>query len=100
MTMVNLVIVNRTHIGDAGKNSKVCTPIKSLDVDSDLLPFRREKPSILSGHKPSVLIPARTVALSCSMMQERPKNKTPLSTTGKKNAQQIARALKRLSELE
>lgn len=84
--------------GGSGIQSKDNTPMKSLYIESELLPYRREKPSTLVTNKASC-VPTRTVALSCTMEQENMK-KFPLTTTGKRNAQQIARALKRLSDLE
>lgn len=88
-----------TYLENPDAQSKESTPLKSLYIESSELTYRREKPSNLITAKGASIVPTRTVALSCAMEHENRK-KTPLSTTGRKNAQQIARALKRLSDLE
>ena len=61
---------------------------KSLKIESELLSGRREKPGY--GQK-MALVPTKSVILE---------GKGVLTTTGKRNAQQIAKALKRLDEMD
>jgi hypothetical protein len=61
---------------------------KSLNIESELLTGRREKPGY--GQK-MALVPTMSVMLE---------GKGALTTTGKRNAQQIAKALKRLDEMD
>lgn len=93
-------IISNSSMNQQLSHSKISTPIKSLNFESDLLQYRREKPDCLTAHKlASAGVPTRTVALKWNLDGHK-FAKVPLTTTGRKNAEQIANALRRLSALE
>lgn len=57
-------IISNSSMNQQLSHSKISTPIKSLNFESDLLQYRREKPDCLTAHKlASARVPTRTVAL-------------------------------------
>ena len=75
------------------------TSMKVLTIDSSINSFRREKPVCSSIQKISTWVPSRSVVLNWGSKSSK-FSKYPLTRTGKKNAQQVAKAIKRLSDLD
>jgi hypothetical protein len=93
-------ILNSSAMNHQLSISKVCTPIKKLNFESSMLKYRREKPDNVLDHKLTTSkVHAKSIALGWNL-EETKFSKVPLTTTARKNAEQIANALKRLSDLE